>query len=92
MQYVFISYKNEDLDFAENIVNRLARAGFTAWTDARISAGEELQTTIDQAIRDADALLGRNKPIDVRDLIARLAAIAVYTYGDEPSEAGTDDD
>ena len=47
---------------------------------------------IDQAIRDADALLGRNKPIDVRDLIARLAAIAVYTYGDEPSEAGTDDD
>ena len=57
MQYVFISYKNEDLDFAENIVNRLARAGFTAWTDARISAGEEWQTTIDQAIRDAFALV-----------------------------------
>jgi hypothetical protein len=36
MQHVYITYKNEDLDFVENVVARLERAGFTTWTDFKI--------------------------------------------------------
>jgi hypothetical protein len=38
MQYVFISYKNEDLDFAENVINRLEKAGQFRFEDRDISA------------------------------------------------------
>lgn len=58
MSHVFISYKNEDVDFAENVKSRLKDAGFTAWIDdAEIGAGEEWRTKIDQAVGDALALI-----------------------------------
>ena len=46
---------------------------------------------IDQAIRDADEWLDRQAPIDTRDLIQRLQAIAIDAYGYEgpPAEAIT---
>ena len=51
MQHVFISYKNEDLAFAENVISRLEKAGFTTWADSKIGAGEEWRTAIDLASR-----------------------------------------
>jgi hypothetical protein len=57
MQHVFISYKNEDLDFAENVISRLEKAGFTTWADSKIGAGEEWRTAIDIAIKNALALV-----------------------------------
>jgi WD40 repeat protein len=57
MQHVFIAYKNEDLDFAENVISRLERAGFTTWTDLKIGAGEEWRTAIDLAVKNALALI-----------------------------------
>jgi hypothetical protein len=57
VSHVFISYKTEDVDFAENVKSRLKEAGFTAWLDAEISAGEEWRTAIDRAMKDALALI-----------------------------------
>jgi len=57
MQHVFISYKNEELDFAENVISRLEKAGFATWADSNIGAGEEWRTAIDLAIKDAFALV-----------------------------------
>ena len=57
MQHVFISYKNEDLDFAENVISRLEKEGFSTWTDLKIGAGEEWRNAIDLAIKNALALI-----------------------------------
>jgi hypothetical protein len=57
MQHVFISYKNEDLDFADNVISRLEREGFTTWSDLKIGAGEEWRNSIDLAIKNAFALI-----------------------------------
>src|SRR6266571_9375290 len=57
MQHVFISYKHEDQDFAENLIGRLEKAGFTTWADYKISTGEEWRTAIDLAIKNAFALI-----------------------------------
>jgi hypothetical protein len=51
MQHVFISFKHEDLDFAENVISRLEKEGFTTWADFKIGAGEEWRTSIDLAIK-----------------------------------------
>jgi TIR domain len=53
MKHVFISYKHEDLDFAENVQSRLERARFKTWMDSHIQAGAEWRAQIDQALRDA---------------------------------------
>jgi hypothetical protein len=57
MQHVFISYKNEDLDFAENVISRLEKEGFATWTDLKIGVGDEWRTAIDLAIKNAFALV-----------------------------------
>src|ERR1700677_1116244 len=57
MQHVFVSYKNEDLDFAENVISRLEKEGFATWTDLKIGAGEEWRNVIDVAIKNAFALI-----------------------------------
>lgn len=62
MQHVFVSYKNEDLDFAENIISRLEKEGFATWTDLKIGAGEEWRTAIDLAIKNAFALIAIMTP------------------------------
>lgn len=57
MAQVFISYKGEDVDFAENVRSRLGREGSDVWTDSRIAAGEEWRNAIDVAIRNSVALI-----------------------------------
>ena len=57
MAQVFISYKREDVDFAENVGNRLEREGFAVWADSKIAAGEEWRNAIDVAIGNSVALI-----------------------------------
>jgi hypothetical protein len=57
MNHVFISHSHEDGDFAEIMNSRLTQAGFTVWTDAKIRGGVEWRKAIDQAIKDASALI-----------------------------------
>ena len=58
MGHVFISYKHEDGDFAEVLINRLEKAGFETWADNdRLHAGEDWRAEIDQAIKSAFALI-----------------------------------
>jgi hypothetical protein len=57
MQHVFISYWHDDIDFAENVINKLEKACFTTWADNKIGIGEEWRTSIDLAIKNAFALI-----------------------------------
>ena len=57
-KHVFISYKHEDGDFAENLTNRVHMAGFKTWVDDdKLRAGEDWRAEIDQAIKSAFALI-----------------------------------
>jgi CheY-like chemotaxis protein len=57
MAQVFISYKREDVDFAENVSSRLEREGFDVWADSKIAAGEEWRNAIDIAIGNSVVLI-----------------------------------
>lgn len=55
---VFISYQHKDAEFAENLMHRIKDAGFDSWVDSEdLRAGEEWQVGIDQAIKNAFALI-----------------------------------
>ena len=55
---IFISYNHNDGDFAEILINRVAEAGFKAWVDQeKLNAGEDWRVDIDQAIKNAFALI-----------------------------------
>jgi HEAT repeat protein len=55
--HVFISYKQEDIDFAMDVAARLEQVGFQTWADYKIGAGEEWRTAIDMAIKNSFALI-----------------------------------
>src|SRR5215469_16205978 len=55
--HVFVSYEQEDGDFAENVISRLEQKGFQTWADHKIGAGEEWRTSIDLAIKNSFALI-----------------------------------
>jgi len=57
MTQIFISYKHDDGDFAELLKGKIERAGFNAWLDENIQAGEEWREMIDLAIRDSAAVV-----------------------------------
>jgi CheY-like chemotaxis protein len=57
MAQVFISYKKEDVDFAENLSSRLEREGSDVWADSKIAVGEEWRNAIDVAIGNSVALI-----------------------------------
>lgn len=57
MKQVFISYKHDDGDFAENVKGRLEKAGFAVWIDDSLPAGEEWRLAIDRAIRESVAVI-----------------------------------
>jgi CheY-like chemotaxis protein len=55
---VFISYYHKDAEFAENVIFRIKDAGFNSWVDSdKLGAGEDWRVGIDQAIKDASALI-----------------------------------
>src|SRR2546421_5809397 len=57
-RHIFICYQHEDSDFAQVLINRIEKAGFDTWIDDNhLQAGEDWRTGIDQAIKDAFALI-----------------------------------
>ncbi len=58
MSHIFISYKSEDGDFADVLISKLEREGYSTWVDNdRINAGEDWRNNIDQAIKEAFSLI-----------------------------------
>jgi HEAT repeat protein len=57
MSHVFISYKRENLKFAQQIEKQFESAGIRTWYFPQIKAGEEWRTTIDTAIQKCFALV-----------------------------------
>jgi hypothetical protein len=58
MSHVFISYNHDDGDFADNLREKIKEAGFEPWIDiAGLRAGEDWRAEIDQAIKEASALI-----------------------------------
>ena len=58
MSHVFISYRSEDGEFAANLIRQLEDAGFQVWSDnERLRAGAQWREAIDQALREAFALV-----------------------------------
>src|SRR3990170_4736846 len=58
MGHVFISYHGEDGDFVADLIRQLEGAGIRAWSEnERLRNGEGWREAIDQAIRDAFALI-----------------------------------
>jgi len=56
-KHIFISYSHKDGEFAENLIHRITQAGFKTWIDTEINVGEEWRLNIDQAIKNAFALI-----------------------------------
>lgn len=57
MNHIFISHSHEDSDFAEILEHRLSQANVTVWRDVNIRGGEDWRKGIDQAIKEAFALI-----------------------------------
>ena len=57
-RHIFICYQHEDSDFAQVLINQIEKAGFHTWIDDNhLQVGEDWRTGIDQAIKDAFALI-----------------------------------
>jgi hypothetical protein len=57
MNHIFISHSHEDSDFADVLHHKLSQARFTVWRDIAIRGGEDWRREIDQAIKEAFALI-----------------------------------
>jgi HEAT repeat protein len=53
----FISYKREDREFVETMVDQLHEAGVPCWVDHKLQAGELWKEVIDAQIRDAEGII-----------------------------------
>lgn len=62
MQQVFISYCSEDGDFTESLSDKIGQAGFLAWKDVELRAGDDWRNKIDQAISDSFVLIAVMTP------------------------------
>src|SRR5689334_18165330 len=57
MDHIFISHSHDDSDFAEILHDKLTQARFKVWRDIAIPGGADWRTEIDQAIKEAFALI-----------------------------------
>ena len=57
MAGVFVSYAREDAAKAKVIARELEQAGFDIWIDQRISSGSEYSREIEEALRNASAVV-----------------------------------
>jgi len=57
MAGVFVSYAREDAAKAKVIARELEQAGFDVWIDQRISSGSEYSREIEEALRNASAVV-----------------------------------
>lgn len=57
-KHIFVSYKHEDSDFAEVLINRVEKAGFNIWVDHdQLHIGADWRNEIDLAIKSSFALI-----------------------------------
>ena len=56
-KHIFVSYAHQDKDFARQLSSRLKESGRTPWQDLRIKGGAMWQDAIDNALRNAEALV-----------------------------------
>ena len=57
-KHIFISYKHEDQEFAENLIHRIEKAGFKPWVDHdQLHIGDDWRNGIDEAIKNSFALI-----------------------------------
>ena len=57
MASVFLSYDREDAAKARSIATALERAGHAVWWDLHVRGGTEFAKAIEQALREADAVV-----------------------------------
>lgn len=58
VSHIFISYQHDDVDFAENLKQRLEKVGFKVWIDSeQLNAGDDWHEVIDEGIKTASALI-----------------------------------
>jgi hypothetical protein len=58
MKHILVSYAREDKDFARNLTRRLRDSNRIPWQDLRnLRGGDNWQATIDDALRNAEALV-----------------------------------
>jgi hypothetical protein len=58
VKHIFVSYAREDRDFAGQVTRRLREFNRSPWQDQRnLRAGRNWQTSIDDALRDAEAIV-----------------------------------
>ncbi|HYK19321.1 MAG TPA: toll/interleukin-1 receptor domain-containing protein [Pyrinomonadaceae bacterium] len=58
MKHIFVSYAREDRKFARQLTSRLRDSGQIPWQDLRnLRGGDSWQTAIDDALRNAEALV-----------------------------------
>jgi adenylate cyclase len=54
---VFLSYAREDSDAAKELAEAVGRAGHEVWWDQQIQGGSRFSRAIDQALKDAEAVV-----------------------------------
>jgi len=54
---VFLSYAREDADAAKSLADAVGRAGHEVWWDQHIQGGSRFSRAIDQALKDAEAVI-----------------------------------
>jgi adenylate cyclase len=54
---VFLSYAREDSDAAQQLARDIGRAGHEVWWDQHIQGGSRFSRAIDQALKDAEAVV-----------------------------------
>jgi adenylate cyclase len=57
MAKVFLSYSRDDVDCVRQMAELLAEAGHQVWWDQHIQGGSRFSTAIDQALKDAEAVV-----------------------------------
>jgi TIR domain-containing protein len=57
LSQVFVSYKREEIEFAQRLTTKLTSEGFNVWMDDRIPAGTEWREEVDGEIRKSIALI-----------------------------------
>jgi adenylate cyclase len=54
---IFLSYAREDLDAAKQLAEDIATAGHNVWWDRHLHGGSRFSSEIDQALKDAEAVV-----------------------------------
>jgi adenylate cyclase len=54
---IFVSYAREDVETARQLADRIAEAGHDVWWDKHLAGGARFADEIDQALKDAEAVV-----------------------------------